>query len=199
MLTFSSSKDDRATPAPLGSSLGSGVDTSLGEAKPAPAAAPGWRELARREAALRPPRAIRRARMVQARSARQRVPVPALGRLAVIAVWVWAMVELPAELAIDASIVQTFALALSKLCLTLLAGAVLTGSVLARRVFLFICWLSILAVAPDLPLQFRYDRTDFYLSAVECLMKVLTIIAFALPGLNYKVAFDDHARLDGHR
>jgi hypothetical protein len=195
MLTFSSSKDDRTAPA----SLGSGLDSSPAEARSAPAAASGWRELPGREAALRPPRAIRRARMMQARPARLRLPVPALGRLAVIAVWVWSMVELPAELAVDASIVQTFALAFSKLCLTLLAGAVLTGNVLARRVFLFICWLSVLAIAPDLPLQFRYDRTGFYLSAVECLMKVLTIIAFALPGLNCKVAFDDSARLDSHR
>jgi hypothetical protein len=191
MLTFSSSKDDRAAAAPLAA--------GLDEAGPAAATTPGWRELSRRETALKPPRTIRRARVVQAKAGRQRVPVPALGRIAVIAVWVWAMVELPAELALDASIVQTFALAFSKLCLTLLAAAVLAGSVFARRVFLFICWVSVLAIAPDLPLQFRYDRTDFYLSAVECLMKVLTIIAFALPGLNYKVAFDDHTRLDGHR
>jgi hypothetical protein len=193
MLTFSSGKDDRTVPAPPGANLRDAVQVHV------PAAASGWRERATREAASRPPRAIRRARMARAKPKRPHLPVPALGRLAVIAVWIWAMVELPAELTVDASIVQTFALAFSKLCLTLLAGAVLSGHVLARRVFLFICWLSILAIAPDLPLQFHYDRTGFYLSAVECLIKVLTIIAFALPGLNYKVAFDDHTRLDGSR
>jgi hypothetical protein len=187
MLSFSSSKDDRTAPVTLGA--------SLDEA----ASARGLHELSSREAALRPPRALRRARLSQAKPVRQRVPVSALSRLAVIGVWVWSMVELPAELGTDASIVQTFALALSKLCLTLLAGAVLTGSVLARRVFLFICWLSVLAIAPDLPLQFRYDRTGFYLSTIECLMKVLAIVAFALPGLHYKVAFDEHTRLDRHR
>lgn len=187
MLSFSSSKDDRIAPATLGASLDEAASGS------------SRHDLSSREAALRPPRALGHARLSQAKPIRQRVPVSAFSRLAVIGVWVWSMVELPAELAADASIVQTFALALSKLCLTLLAGAVLTGSVLARRVFLFICWLSVLAIAPDLPLQFRYDRTGFYLSAVECLMKVLAIVAFALPGLHYKVAFDEHTRLDRHR
>ncbi|CAB3800409.1 hypothetical protein [Pararobbsia alpina] len=193
MLIFSSSKDDRAAPASLGANLDEAA------AARAPAVSPNWRELSRREESTSPSRAIRRACRAQSRPVRLREPVPGLGRLGVMGVWVWSMVELPAELAVDASIVQVAALAFSKLCLTLLAGAVLTGNVLARRVFLFICWLSVLAIAPDLPLQFRYDRTDFLLSAVECLTKVLTIIAFALPGLNYKVAFDDHTRLDGRR
>ncbi len=122
---------------------------------------------------------------------------PRIAQAAVIAVWLWSMVELPAELTVDASIVQTFALALSKICLTLLAYAVLVGRGYARKIFLFVCWLSILAIAPDLPLQFRYDRSGFYLSVIECVLKGLTIIAFALPSLEYKVRFDDPARAHG--
>lgn len=124
---------------------------------------------------------------------------PRLAQAAVIAVWIWSMIELPAELTIDASIVQTFALALSKICMTLLAYAVLMGKGYARRIFLFVCWLSILAIAPDLPLQFRYDRPGFMLSAIECLLKILTIIAFALPSLEYKVRFDDPLHIDSGR
>ncbi|RKP46549.1 hypothetical protein [Pararobbsia silviterrae] len=130
------------------------------------------------------------------------VPGRASSRLAqasVVAVWLWSMVELPAELTVDASIVQTFALAFSKICLTMLAYAVLTGRSYARRIFLFVCWLSILAIAPDLTLQFRVDRTGFYLSAIECALKGLAIIAFALPSLEYKVRFDDPAHAEGGR
>ena len=146
------------------------------------------------------PRAVRRARSAHQNGLLTSMrSSPRLAQCAVIAVWIWSMVELPAELTVDASIVQTFALALSKICLTLLVYAVLLGKGYARRMLLFVCWLSILAIAPDLPLQFRYDRSGFYLSAIECLLKALTIIAFALPSLEYKVAFDDSARLDSSR
>ena len=142
------------------------------------------------------PRAVRRAWSARADGVISGRATPRFAQAAVVAVWIWSMIELPAELAVDASIVQTFALALSKICLTLLVYAVLVGKSLARKVFLFVCWLSVLAIAPDLPLQFRFDRTGFYLSAVECVFKVLTIVAFALPSLEYKVAFDDPARVD---
>jgi hypothetical protein len=187
MLTFSSNEDDRIVQGTPGDSL----DETL------QAQADARREVASRHATLNAPRALRRARGRQ--GSRLRAAAPGLARLSVVAVWIWSMVELPAELTIDASIVQTFALAMSKLCLTALVGMVLMGNAIARKIFLLVCWLSILAIAPDLPLQFHYDRTGFLLSAIECLMKALAIIAFALPGLDYKVALGDRAGFDTGR
>ncbi|HTJ95266.1 MAG TPA: hypothetical protein VL424_19395 [Pararobbsia sp.] len=183
MWTFSSRDRHRNAAQPLGERfLGPGTDAGD------------------RLHAARAPRALRRAgaartdgMMMAGRAS------PRLAQAAVLAVWLWSMVELPAELTIDASIVQTFALALSKICLTLLAYAVLLGKGYARKIFLFVCWLSILAIAPDLPLQFRIDRTGFYLSAIECVLKGLTIVAFALPSLEYKVRFDDPAHANARR
>ena len=178
MWTFSSRDRHRIAPQPLGAGLDKAAagDVSL---------------------SARAPRALRRARsaradgmMIAGRTS------PRLAQASVIAVWLWSMIELPAELTVDASIVQTFALALSKICLTLLAYAVLMGKGYARQIFLFVCWLSILAIAPDLPLQFRYDRSGFMLSVIECVLKGLTIIAFALPSLEYKVRFDDPAHAE---
>jgi hypothetical protein len=90
----------------------------------------------------------------------------------VIGVWVWSLVEIPWELRGDGSVAQTIALLFSKALLAVLVVCTLRGVRGARLVFTFICAVSIVAIGIDLPIEYGVLRTGFYLSLVDCAIKL---------------------------
>jgi hypothetical protein len=106
----------------------------------------------------------------------QRSATPLL-KAALGAVLLCSLIEAPFEVAASSSGAQAVAVVCSKLLLALLIFFACGRSSLARLIALFVCGASVLAVVPALPGEFRYDQIAFVLSAAECTLKSLAIVA----------------------
>ncbi|MEM5329214.1 hypothetical protein VSR34_21840 [Paraburkholderia sp. JHI2823] len=83
----------------------------------------------------------------------------------------WALVELPVAYWNAADDVERAALAASTLIWLAIVFRVLKGGATARGIFVFLCALSVLAVAPALPAEYANFPIAFWLSLVECVVK----------------------------
>lgn len=90
----------------------------------------------------------------------------------------WALVELPVAYWSAADDLERAALAVSTLIWLAIVFRVLKGGATARGVFVFLCALSVLAVAPALPAEYANFRLAFWLSLVECVVKCGLFVVF---------------------
>ncbi len=104
-------------------------------------------------------------------------PLGPLACVLVVAVWVWSLVEIPWELRGSESAAQVAALLLAKALLAVLVLCTLRGVRGARVVFTFACAVSVVAIGVDLPLEYGLLRIGFYLSLVDCAIKLAAAIA----------------------
>ncbi|QGZ65302.1 hypothetical protein [Paraburkholderia acidisoli] len=90
----------------------------------------------------------------------------------------WALIELPVEFWASQGVTERAALLFSSAVWVSLAWLVLRGNGVARGVFIFLCALGVLAVAPALPAEYSTFPLAFYLSLTECVLKALLFVAF---------------------
>ncbi|MGG1948253.1 hypothetical protein AB1286_26170 [Trinickia sp. NRRL B-1857] len=90
----------------------------------------------------------------------------------------WALVELPVEYWSAADDLERAALAASTLIWLAIVFRVLKGGTTARRIFVFLCALGVLAVAPALAAEYADFRLAFWLSLVECAVKCALFVVF---------------------
>jgi hypothetical protein len=93
-------------------------------------------------------------------------------RALVACVGVWSFVLIPWEVHGGGGIAPILALLVSKALLVLLVVCTLRGVGGARMLFTFVCAVSVIAIGFDLPLEYAVLRTGFYLSAIDCLLKL---------------------------
>ncbi|SAK47534.1 hypothetical protein AWB81_00626 [Caballeronia arationis] len=108
----------------------------------------------------------------------------------------WSLVEVPWEIDISGSAgadgtayassgpmsspEEIAAVLASKTLLFLIVGLALRRRLFARYVLLFVCLMSVLAMAPEIPVEYAHSRWLATLSAVECLGKLATFVFLAL-------------------
>ncbi|MDE1182511.1 hypothetical protein [Paraburkholderia sp.] len=121
----------------------------------------------------------REAREVASKAVRAAgVPLGQWTRWLVIATGVWAVCELPVELWVSQTPLDAGASVIAKLVWISLVTGVMLHSRIARVAYVFLCGLSVMAVAFDLPAEYRLFRLGFYCSAVECLLKGAAFVSF---------------------
>jgi hypothetical protein len=94
------------------------------------------------------------------------------------AICAWALFEIPLELDPLADASQVAATVIAKL-IWIIAG---TGAIFdakgARLTFAFLSGVSIVAITPSLPFEFRVSTIFFGVSSVEIVMKALSLMLF---------------------
>jgi hypothetical protein len=97
----------------------------------------------------------------------------------------WNLIELPWEISATDTRRDFWALICAQLVLAAIVWAMTRGVRWARIVFLAICATSVIAIAPNLPLEVRTFPFGAGLSAVECGLKLLVLLVAgsAIPGL----------------
>jgi hypothetical protein len=112
-----------------------------------------------------------------AKVVRARREVSRAARLSVYIAMIWVWVELPWELLASSTKGQIFAVLVSKLIFLLAAVLTVMGSAWGRYPFLFICGLSVWAIAPALPMEFEKFPLAFILSTGEFASKAAAFLA----------------------
>ncbi len=112
-----------------------------------------------------------------AKTVRARREVSRAARLSVYIATIWVWLELPWELLAGSTEGQIFAVLVSKLIFLLAAILTVMGSAWGRYPFLFICGLSVWAIAPALPMEFEKFPLAFVLSAGELVTKAAAFLA----------------------
>lgn len=92
----------------------------------------------------------------------------------------WSVVELPWELDASSDVQEVAAIVAAKALLFAIVGFSLRGSRFARYAFLFVCLMSVLAMAPEIPGEYERSRLLAALTAVECIGKLAAFAAVAL-------------------
>jgi hypothetical protein len=103
-------------------------------------------------------------------------PANALSRAMTASLWFvigWALFELPWELLSVDSTQDAAALIGAKLLLAILMFVCSRGYAWARHVLLYVCCLSVVAIAPHLIVEFMVYPIAFVLSTIECIGKVV--------------------------
>jgi hypothetical protein len=90
----------------------------------------------------------------------------------------WALVEFPVEYWGAQDGIERIALSVSTALWLFIIIFVLKGNSVARVVYVFLCALGVLAVAPALPAEYTMFPLAFYLSFVECVVKCLMFVTF---------------------
>jgi hypothetical protein len=113
-------------------------------------------------------------------TSRKRQPLPqqanALSRVMATSLWFvlgWALFELPWELLSVDSTRAAAALICAKLLLAILMFVCSRGYTWAQHVLLYVCCLSVVAVAPHLVVEAMVYPIAFVLSTIECIGKVV--------------------------
>jgi hypothetical protein len=112
-----------------------------------------------------------------AKTVRARREVSRAARLSVYIATIWVWMELPWELLASSTEGQIFAVLISKLIFLLAAILTVMGSAWGRYPFLFICGLSVWAIAPALPTEFEKFPLAFVLSTGELVSKAAAFLA----------------------
>jgi hypothetical protein len=100
----------------------------------------------------------------------------------------WSLVELPWEIDITGSASgglttsgeEIAAVLASKTLLFAIVGLALQRRRAAKYALLFVCLMSVLAMAPEIPLEYAHSPWLATLSGVECLGKLSTFVFLAL-------------------
>jgi hypothetical protein len=92
----------------------------------------------------------------------------------------WSLLETRWELDGNSSAREISAVLVSKSLLLLVAGLCLRGSRAATYAMLFICLMSMLAVAPEISVEYERSPALAVLSAIECAGKLAAFVTIAL-------------------
>jgi hypothetical protein len=111
------------------------------------------------------------------KTVRARREVSHVARLSVYIATIWVWVELPWELLASSTEGQILAVLVSKLIFLIAAILTVMGSAWGRYPFLFICGLSVWAIAPALPMEFEKFPLAFVLSMGELVSKAAAFLA----------------------
>jgi|HubBroStandDraft_5_1064220.scaffolds.fasta_scaffold55266_2 hypothetical protein len=106
--------------------------------------------------------------------------LPVSTRFLIIGVWTWSCVEIPWELAGETDGMRVSAVWSGKVLLSAIAFSTLRGSRIGSMSLIFLCFASVLALSVALPDEYRLWRGGFYLSLVECCLKLITGLTLAL-------------------
>jgi hypothetical protein len=101
-----------------------------------------------------------------------------IGRWSAYSAWAvvtWSLVELPVEIGLARTSPDVLALVLSKLILAILVCLMLRKMAWARYLFLLLCALSVLAIAPRLWTEYKVFPFAFVLSLGELILKLLAL------------------------
>jgi len=95
---------------------------------------------------------------------------------------VWTLCELPVEMLIARTNFETIGVLIGRALWIALALCALSGIKWTRPTFIFFTTLGTIMVAYSLPLEYGAFPVAFLLSAVECVLKGITVIAFSVAG-----------------
>ena len=93
-----------------------------------------------------------------------------------VVVFAWSLVEAPLEIFLAQSVGEEAAILFSKGVLGFLTVCVVKQIRAAELSFMFICLLSILAIAPQLVTEIEIFPIAFWLSFVECIFKATAFL-----------------------
>jgi len=93
---------------------------------------------------------------------------------------VWTLCELPVEILIARTPPEIIVVVIGRALWISLALCALSSVKLARPVFIFFTALWTIVIAYKLPLEYGAFPVGFFLSAVECILKGMTFLAFGL-------------------
>jgi hypothetical protein len=94
-------------------------------------------------------------------------------------VCLWSLMLAPIEAGTTDGSTQMWALITAKLLLLCVGCCAITGIAPLRNVFVFVCAVSVLAVAPALPLMYAVSKMMFALSMVDCGLKSALVSTYA--------------------
>jgi hypothetical protein len=95
----------------------------------------------------------------------------------------WSLLELRWELDNNSSTREISAILVSKTLLLLMAGLSLRGWRVASYALLFVCGMSVLAMAPEISGEYERSPALAVVSAIECVGK---LVAFAFIALSFR-------------
>jgi hypothetical protein len=99
-------------------------------------------------------------------------------RMAINAICIWSLLEAPLELGMDSSPGNVVGLVAAKTMVLSIGFAARSRMRFARLAFALLCGASVLAIVPSLPLMVKYTPLISLVSAIECALKALYLIAF---------------------
>jgi hypothetical protein len=99
-------------------------------------------------------------------------------RMAINAICIWSLLEAPLELGMDSSTGNVVGLVAAKTMVLSIGFAARSRMRFARLAFALLCGASVLAIVPSLPLMYKYTPLISLVSAIECALKALYLIAF---------------------
>jgi hypothetical protein len=91
----------------------------------------------------------------------------------------WSLMLAPIEAATTDGSTQMWALITAKLMLLGVGCCAIAGIAPLRHIFVFVCAVSVLAVAPALPLTYAVSTVMFALSMVDCGLKSALVWSYA--------------------
>jgi len=94
----------------------------------------------------------------------------------ILAVCWWTLIEMPVELGMSAGDRSLPALFLARLIVVVVGLAAIVDVRFSRTIFTFLCGISVLAVAPTLPLQFDDSPTCSLILSIECAIKAVFVL-----------------------
>ncbi|WP_321932089.1 hypothetical protein [Paraburkholderia guartelaensis] len=106
-----------------------------------------------------------------------------LFKASVIVVCGWALIETPLDLGGAINFTTLLALVVSKILMGLFGAAAIVKLRFARQVFMFICGVSVFAIAPALPVEYTRNVLIALCSTVECLGKAACVVSLAFASL----------------
>lgn len=115
-----------------------------------------------------------------------RITLDRIIKLAIFGVCGWSLIETPLEMGVSNSDTWLLALAVSKLIVISTGIGAITRVRGARAIFAFICAVSVLAIAPALPLVYIRSAEIALISTVECVLKAACLGALCLSSLRKK-------------
>jgi hypothetical protein len=95
-------------------------------------------------------------------------------------VCLWSLAESHWEMGSADGSATVFALVIAKFILLCAGAAAIFGPARAGAVFVFICASSVFVVGSALPFEYKISTTLFYLSLVECVLKIAAIASYAI-------------------
>ncbi|MFM0220719.1 hypothetical protein [Paraburkholderia dipogonis] len=100
-------------------------------------------------------------------------------RILVAAICLFSLVEIPLELDPAGGATATLALVTANAIWLGLGAAALRGVRRAFGIFMILCGISLVAIVPGLPDEYRHSTLIFVLSCLECLLKASLLFAWA--------------------
>ena len=112
-----------------------------------------------------------------------RITLDRITTMTIFCVCGWSLIETPLEIGVSSSNTGLLALAVSKFIVILIGISAIATVRGARAIFAFICGVSVLVIAPALPLVYTRSVEIAVISTVECVLKAACLGALCLSSL----------------